>query len=213
MTAAADLGPFAGTAARTSLRSGTAPIARRRPALELVAPARTDARRGPFAAVVVSLLVAGLLGLLVLNTVLAKGAFALHTLSQESRDLADREQTLSREVEALRSPQALAGKAAAMGMVPAGPPAFLELPSGKVSGVALPALAPGEVRTDSGEVVAVAPEPEPEAAVTAADDAGTDDTAGDDTAGNDADATSADETQSSDQTTTSSDEIPAGDDR
>lgn len=206
MTAAADLGPFAGTAARTSLRSSTAPIARRRPALELVAPARTDARRGPFAAVVVSLLVAGLLGLLVLNTVLAKGAFSLHTLSQESRDLADREQTLSREVEALRSPQALAGKAAAMGMVPAGPPAFLELPSGKVSGVALPALAPGEIRTESGEVVAVAPEPEPEPVTTAADDAGTDDTGTDEAAGD----------QASDQAgtdQTSSDQTPAGDDR
>jgi hypothetical protein len=122
--------------------------ARRRPPLALVPAARPAARgplrRSPFVAVVVSLLAAGLLGLLVLNTALAQDAFRLHTLKQESRALEDREEALRREVEALQSPQELAGRAAELGMVPAGPPAFLRLSDGKVLGSATPAEAPGD---------------------------------------------------------------------
>lgn len=114
----------------------------RRPSLELVPQARVSARRTPFAAVVVSLLAAGLLGLLVLNTVLAQDAFRLHTLKAESRALEDREQVLQREVEALRAPQALAARAGALGMVQAGPPAFLRLPDGAVLGAETAAEVP-----------------------------------------------------------------------
>ena len=142
MTAAAEM-PYVGSAeAARPLRVGVAAVARRRPALELVATAQRDAPRAPFVAVVVSILVAGLLGLLVLNTALAKDAFAVHTLSQDGRTLADQEQSLSREVEALRSPQALAARAAELGMVQAGPPAFLRLPDGAVLGAAGPAVLP-----------------------------------------------------------------------
>jgi len=146
---------------RTGLRAVT-PVTGRR-ALFLVLPRRVDARRAPFVAVVVSLLVAGLLGLLMLNTVLAQGSFALFSLRAESRVLADREQSLLREVEALRSPDALAEKAAELGMVQAGQPAFLRLPDGVVLG---------------SDATALAPEPDPgSAAVT--EDAVTEDAATD----------------------------------
>ena len=88
---------------------------------------------------VVTLLASGLLGLLVLHTVLAQDAFRLHALKQDSRALEDQEQVLQREVEALRAPHALATRAAALGMVPAGPPAFLRLPDGAVLGAPAPA--------------------------------------------------------------------------
>ena len=136
-----------------SAAPGLEPVAgrvrtRRRPPLALVPAARPaprgPLRRSPFVAVVVSLLAAGLLGLLVLNTALAQDAFRLHTLKQESRALEDREEALRREVEALRSPQELAGRAAELGMVPAGPPAFLRLSDGAVLGSTTPAEAPGE---------------------------------------------------------------------
>ena len=157
MTAAADhLGglPLArtdGSAAR-ALRIGVTPAVRRRPSLALVVPVRSDARRAPFVAVVVCLLAAGLLGLLVLNTVAAQDAFVLHTLDSDARQLADREQTLRREVEQLRAPDALAARAAELGMVQVGPPAFLRLSDGAILGsvaagipapVPVPAPAPG----------------------------------------------------------------------
>lgn len=118
------------------------PALRRRAAFTVVPAGETAARRGPFAFGVVALLVTGLIGLLVLNTVLGKEAFKLHALQVEGRQLADREQVLTREVESLRSPSALAEKAAALGMVQAGPPAFLQLPDGKVLGAPTPAELP-----------------------------------------------------------------------
>ena len=141
--------------------------ARRQPPLALVPSARPASRgplrRSPFVAVVVSLLAAGLLGLLVLNTALAQDAFRLHTLKQESRALEDREEALRREVEALRSPQELAGRAAGLGMVPAGPPAFLRLSDGAVLGSTTPAEVPGEPEAAPPAAAdAEAPEPAPE---------------------------------------------------
>jgi len=125
-----------------SARAGAQPTALRRPALAVVPASRSRVGRTPFVAVVVSLLAAGLLGLLVLNTVLAQDAFRLHTLKEQARTLEDREQVLQREVEALRAPQALAARAAGLGMVQAGPPAFLRLPDGAVLGAETPAEVP-----------------------------------------------------------------------
>lgn len=133
----------AGFVARTAVAPASAPVPlTRRRALLTVVPAGEPQPRAPFAFAVVALMVAGLIGLLVLNTVLAKDAFKLHALQVEGRKLADTEQFLTREVESLRSPAALAEKAAAMGMVQAGPPAFLRLPDGAVLGSAEPAQAP-----------------------------------------------------------------------
>jgi hypothetical protein len=134
--------------------------ARRRPPLALVPAARPAARgplrRSPFVAVVVSLLAAGLLGLLVLNTALAQDAFRLHTLKQDARALEDREEALRRDVEALRSPQELATRATELGMVPAGPPAFLRLSDGAVLGSTAPAEDPEAVAAAAAEAEAEA---------------------------------------------------------
>jgi cell division protein FtsB len=140
----------AGSAARALPRPR--PVPRQsapRPAayLRLVAARRSRAARAPFIAVVVLILGAGLLGLLVLNTVLAQDAFRLHALQLQGRALADSEQALQRQVSDLQSPQTLAARAAALGMVPGGPPAFLRLSDGKVLGQAIaapagPAVAP-----------------------------------------------------------------------
>lgn len=160
---------------------------RRRPPLALVPAARPaprgPLRRSPFVAVVVSLLAAGLLGLLVLNTALAQDAFRLHTLKQESRALEDREEALRREVEAGQSPQELAGRAAELGMVPAGPPAFLRLSDGAVLGSATPAEVPGDpeaaVQAPADEGTPADAEDEGTAAEDTADEATTSDAADD----------------------------------
>jgi len=135
----------AGFMARSAVAPAQAPALPRRRALLTVVPAGEPQPRAPFAAAVVALLVSGLIGLLVLNTVLAKDAFKLHALQVEGRTLADTEQVLTREVEALRAPSALAAKATGMGMVQAGPPAFLRLPDGAVLGSAEPAVAPEQL--------------------------------------------------------------------
>lgn len=145
--------------ARTGSLSAPA-VPRRRAVLTVVPVGETAGSRAPFAFAVVALLVSGLIGLLVLNTVLGKDAFRLHALQVEGRQLADQEQSLTREVEALRAPSALAQKAAALGMVQAGPPAFLRLPDGAVLGSPVPAEAP---LPPEGAAPAPAPAPAPEA--------------------------------------------------
>ena len=145
MTSGLPSGATAGSAAAPALAPAVGRAAAGARAVLTVVPrarAEASAPRLPFAVAVVGLLVAGLIGLLVLNTVLGKDAFRLHELQVQGRQLADREQSLTREVEALRSPSSLAAKASALGMVPAGPPAFLRLPDGAVLGSAEPALAP-----------------------------------------------------------------------
>jgi len=124
------------------------PAPRRRAVLTVVPVREAAAPRAPFVVAVVSLLVTGLIGLLVLNTVLGKDSFHLFELRSENRALLDQEQVLVREVEILRSPATIAEKAAGLGMVPAGPPAFLRLPDGAVLGSAEAAQAPVLEGTD-----------------------------------------------------------------
>ena len=110
--------------------------------LKLVPSARSTAARTPFVVVVVTLLVGGLLGLLLLNMIVAQGSFQLHALAKQGKALDLREQELTNRVQALQAPGVLAQRATALGMVPGGPPAFLQLPSGKVLGQPMAGVAP-----------------------------------------------------------------------
>ena len=125
----------------TAMTSGSAARALRAPApvvcpraLRLVPQRRSNAARAPFAVVVVVLLVGGLLGLLMLNTMVAQGAFRLHDLTVQGKVLDDREEVLSRQVQTLQAPTSLSQRATAFGMVPGGPPVFLRLSDGAVLG-------------------------------------------------------------------------------
>jgi hypothetical protein len=102
--------------------------------LRLVPQRRSQAAKTPFAVVLVVLLGGGLLGLLLLNTLVAQGSFTLHDLSSRSRALQLREQQLAGQVQAQQAPGQLAARAAALGMVPGGAPAFLRLSDGRVLG-------------------------------------------------------------------------------
>jgi hypothetical protein len=88
-----------------------------------------------------TLLAAGLIGLLLLNTALAQGSFTLHDLRATSGALADTEDNLTQSLDASSSPANLAARAARMGMVPAQSAAFLRLTDGAVVGVARAAVA------------------------------------------------------------------------
>jgi hypothetical protein len=132
----------AARAARPAPRGAARPSTPRIGYLRLVTARRSRAARAPFVIAVVVILGAGLLGLLLLNTVLAQDAFRLHALQLQGHVLADQEQSLQREVERLQSPQSLATQATRLGMVPGGPRAFLRLSDGKVLGVAVPGQAP-----------------------------------------------------------------------
>ena len=80
----------------------------------------------PFIAVVAGLLLIGLVGLLSLNTVLARSSFTVAELSTEVAGLEEQQAALAEEVAVLESPTELARRAARLGMVAGGPPVFID---------------------------------------------------------------------------------------
>lgn len=106
-----------------------------RPHLRLVAPLRPErASRGVFALFVGGLLALGLLGMLLINTSLAQGAFVVSELRAQQAELLEQEAGLSQAVAAMAAPKALEAQARALGMVPSESPAFLSLADGTVLG-------------------------------------------------------------------------------
>ena len=136
--------------------------------LRVVPPARSRAARAPFIALVLALLGGGLVTLLLINTALSQGAFAVQKLQRTNIALTEAQQQLNKDLADADQPQALASKAVALGMVPGGAPAFLRLPDGKVLGapkVAVPLPVPAPTTTAAASV---APSASPGATTTPA---------------------------------------------
>ena len=112
-----------------------APAAKAEPKLRVVYGAPFRPPRMPFVIFVLSLLAAGLVGLLLLNTELQRGTFQVTSLNQQADQLRDQQEQLERQVRTLESPQNLADRALRMGMVPNPNPVFLRLSDGQVLGV------------------------------------------------------------------------------
>ncbi|WP_229053582.1 hypothetical protein [Aeromicrobium sp. Leaf350] len=131
---------------RSSARTAAAPTrdlsragAARERALRIVAPARARARRAPFVVVVVTMLSAGLVGLVVMSTALQDQAFELARLQSEAQSLEVQQQQLEYEADRLSNPASLAAAATALGMVPNATPVFLKPDTGEIIGVPTPA--------------------------------------------------------------------------
>jgi hypothetical protein len=145
--------------------------------LRVVPPrARSRAARTPFVLLVLALLGGGLVSLLLINTALSQGAFAVQSLQKANASLTEQQQQLGQSLADAGQPNALASRAVALGMVPGGAPAFLHLPDGKVLGiakvaVALPSPTPSPSATPSASPSASAsasPSASPSAASSAA---------------------------------------------
>lgn len=128
------------------------------PRLRVVTGAPLRRSGAGFGILCASLLAAGLIGLLLLNTSLAQGSFILHDLRATSDQLTDTQDALNQSLAASKSPANLAARAAGMGLVPAQSSAFLRLSDGKVLGVAQPA-SPGPGFTVVRSIAPVAAPP------------------------------------------------------
>lgn len=134
-------------------RSVRLPATAPSPRLAVVPRSNTGPRRAPFVSLVVGLLAVGLVGLLVLNTSLQRGAYVVTDLRTRAAQLSLREQNLQTQVGRLQSPERLAAVAAANGMVRDDSPAFLSLRTGKVVGVPRPGQAANSVVLYGGQAV------------------------------------------------------------
>ncbi|MDP9094148.1 MAG: cell division protein FtsL [Actinomycetota bacterium] len=100
------------------------------------------APRIPFALLVVGLIVGGMCALLALNTASAANELSRHNLATRDAGIAAQVQQLRNDVAASAAPGSLGSAAAALGMVPAGNPAFLQVgPNGVVRVLGSPAPA------------------------------------------------------------------------
>jgi hypothetical protein len=105
----------------------------------VAAPLPIALPRAPFLILVVALVVAGVLGVLVLNTKINENSFRLNDLRNNQAALDLQEQQLERDLADRESPGNLRAAATRLGLVPAGTPAFINLPDGRVVGVPQPA--------------------------------------------------------------------------
>jgi cell division protein FtsB len=100
------------------------------------------ARTGVFVAFVLAILTLGLLGMLLVNTALATGAFTLSELQAKAVQLKETEQALSEQLARAESPVLLEEAARALGMVPQDVPVFLRLEDGAILGNPIPQPVP-----------------------------------------------------------------------
>ena len=119
---------------RGTARPGGYPSASPRTARPLPGQQTAPESRTRFVFLIVGLLGGGLLCLLMINTVLAAGAFRITALQQGNVPLAQRVQALQAQVAAEESPYQLAQRAAALGMVTQPRLHFLNLSTGRLQG-------------------------------------------------------------------------------
>jgi len=100
-----------------------------------------------FSLVIAAILVVGMVVLLSLNTMLAEGAFQIHTLTKAQSQLNVRQQELVQSVAIAKSPEQLQSRALALGMVPSDNPVFIRIADGKLLGTPIPAPRPPRVKS------------------------------------------------------------------
>ena len=107
--------------------------------LRLVRPVRSRARRAPFVVVVLTVLAAGLVGLILISTTLQNLAFQQTELDRELTVLRNERDALRQQADRLDSPASIAGRAGQLGMVGNTNPSFLRLSDNEVLGKPEPA--------------------------------------------------------------------------
>ncbi len=127
------------TSTATTLRRRPNSTIKTRPELRVAPPAPVSVARAPFVALVLVVVVAGVLGILVLNTKINENAFTLSHLQDQQSALDQQEQQLDQHLANLEAPNSLAAAAHRLGLISSGTPAYLPLPNGQSVGVPQPA--------------------------------------------------------------------------
>ncbi|OLE26887.1 MAG: hypothetical protein AUG44_11630 [Actinobacteria bacterium 13_1_20CM_3_71_11] len=133
--------PVAVTRGNTALAPERRPTTNTKtgPALRVAPPAPVSVPRAPFVALVLVVVIAGVLGILVLNTKINENAFTLNHLQDQQNHLDQQEQQLDQHLADLESPNSLRAAALRQGLIDSGTPAYLPLPNGQTVGVPQPA--------------------------------------------------------------------------
>jgi hypothetical protein len=132
---AADARAAQRAADRAAGRSATE--SRRR--LLVAPPLPVNVARAPFVAMLIGVVVLGVVGILVLTTMINANQFRLNDLQSKQAGLNQTEQQLQQNLAQQESPGSLVAAAHKLGLVPAGTLAYIQMPDGSVVGVPQPA--------------------------------------------------------------------------
>jgi hypothetical protein len=110
------------------------------PRLRVAPPAPISAPRAPFIAVVIAMVVAGVFGILLINTKTNENTFELSRLQDRQSALDNQQQRLENQIADYESTGNLDAAARRLGLVKADTPAYIRLPDGKIIGVPRPGV-------------------------------------------------------------------------
>ncbi|WP_290864205.1 hypothetical protein [Hamadaea sp.] len=136
--------------ARAEARTEAGRTAPERAKLRLAPPMPVSGPRVPFVVMIVVLVMAGVVGILALNQKINENAFKLDKLRAEQAKLDRQEQDLNQQIAEKEAPGNLAAQARKLGLVPAGAPAFIRLPDGRIVGVPQPANGEPAITSQGG---------------------------------------------------------------
>ncbi|MFI1988041.1 hypothetical protein [Actinoplanes sp. NPDC020271] len=130
-----------GTAAkRLDTAESPAPVL---PRLRVAPPLPIRAPKPTFAAGLIVLVLAGVVGILLINTKTMEQSFQLDALRKNQASLDEQQQELDQQLIQVSSPGSLAAAARRLGLVPAENPAIIKLPDGTI----IRPLTPGKGQT------------------------------------------------------------------
>jgi len=118
--------------------------------LRLAPPAPMRGPRVPFVVMIVVLVIAGVIGILALNQKINENAFKLSHLQDQQVNLDRQQDQLDEQIAEKEAPGNLAAAARKLGLVPAGAPAFILLPDGRIIGVPQPASGTPAITSQDG---------------------------------------------------------------
>ena len=155
----------------SALAQDRQPRSSRRASLTTVPSGPAVLGRTPFLVILATFLVAGMVGVLLLNTTLQSRAFEVRKLQRQANEVSYLRADLESKARHLATNEELARRATEIGMVPNPYPVYVVLPSGEVRGVPKPVQgnemplvndkSPAEVAAARQAAVSPAPVPEP----------------------------------------------------
>jgi outer membrane murein-binding lipoprotein Lpp len=106
--------------------------------LRVAPPLPVSVARAPFVATLLFVVVAGVVGILVLSTLINANQFKLNELQNKQATLNQQQQQLQQNLVQQEAPGSVVADANRLGLVPAGPLGYVQLPNGSVVGVGHP---------------------------------------------------------------------------
>ncbi|WP_229075782.1 hypothetical protein [Actinoplanes sp. DH11] len=126
------------------------PVATGRPKLLVAPPLPLRAPRATFAASVIAVVLAGVLGILLINTKTMEQSFRIDALQKQKAELDKQQQTLEQQLIQASNPGNLHAAARRLGLVMAESPAMIRLPDGKISRIPTPGRGQPGVTAQNG---------------------------------------------------------------